>query len=83
MARKIIGFEKFTSKKGLPCCAVSVQTEFSPRDNVTQLGIKSEICMIYGDEGAVINKDSIGKELVGFFGYGTNGVCSVQSPAVK
>ena len=82
MARKIRGYEKFTSKKGTACCAVSVELPYVPREGVTQLGIKSEICMIYGDEGSVINKDSIGKELVGFFGY-NNGVCVVQSPAVQ
>lgn len=82
MERKIIGYEKFTSKNGTPCCAVSTEMPFTPRDGVTQLGIKAQICMIYGDGGNVITKDSIGKELVGFFGY-NNGVCVVQSPAVQ
>ena len=80
--RKIVGFEKFTSKKGMPCCAVSTEVPFKPRDGVEQLGIKTETCMIYGDSVGVINKDSIGKELVGFIGY-SNGICVVQSPAVQ
>lgn len=82
MARKIVGFEKFTSKKGMACCAVATQLPYTPREGVEQLGIKAEVCMIYGDSCAVINKDSIGKELQGFFGY-SNGVCVVQSPAVQ
>ena len=80
--RKIIGYEKFTSKKGMQCCAVSTELPYTPRDNVTQLGIKAETVMIYGDSCTVIDKDSIGAELVGFFGY-SNGVCVVQSPAVN
>lgn len=80
--RKIVGFEKFTSKKGMPCCAVSTEVPYKARDGVEQLGIKTETCMIYGDSVSVINKDSIGKELVGFIGY-SNGICVVQSPAVQ
>ena len=80
--REIIGYEKFTSKKGMQCCAVSTKLPYTARDNVTQLGIKAEPVMIYGDSCSVIDKDSIGGELVGFFGY-SNGVCVCQSPAVK
>lgn len=80
--RKIVGYEKFTSKKGMPCCAVSVTTEYKAREGVEQLGTKVETCMIYGDGVQVIDKHSIGKELVGFFGY-NNGVCAVQSPGVQ
>lgn len=80
--RKIVGYEKFTSKKGMPCCAVSTELPYTPREGVSQLGIKAEVCMIYGDACNVIDKDCIGKELVGFFGY-SNGVCMVQSPAVN
>lgn len=80
--RKIVGFEKFTSKKGMPCCAVSTEVPYTPRDGVEQLGIKAETCMIYGDSGAVIDNKCIGKELVGFIGY-SNGVCVVQSPQVQ
>lgn len=82
MVRKIVGFEKFKSKRGTDCCAVSTETEYKPRDGVTQLGIKTEVVMIYGDSVAVINKDSIGKQLEGFIGY-NNGVCVVQGPVVK
>ncbi len=82
MARKIIGYEKFTSKSGTACCAVSTELPFKAREGVTQLGIKAETVMIYGDSCSVINKDSIGKELAGFFGY-SNGVCMVQSPVVQ
>lgn len=80
--RKIVGYEKFKSKRGTDCCAVSTTTSFVPRDGVEQLGTKTETVMIYGDSCSVINKDSIGKELVGFFGY-NNGVCTVQGPAVQ
>lgn len=80
--RKIVGYEKFRSKKGLDCCAVSTETEFKEREGVEQNGIKTEVCMIYGtDSVGVIKPDSIGKELVGFIGY-QNGLCVVQSPAV-
>lgn len=82
MARKIIGFEKFTSKKGMPCCAVSTELPYVAREGVTQLGIKAETVMIYGESCSVINKDCIGKELAGFFGY-NNGVCMVQSPVIQ
>lgn len=80
--RKIIGYEKFTSKKGMPCCAVSTELPYTAREGVFQLGIKAETVMIYGESCNVIDKDSIGGELVGFFGY-NNGVCCVQSPAVN
>lgn len=80
--RKIVGFEKFTSKKGMPCCAVSTEVPYTPRDGVEQLGIKAETCMIYGDSVTVIDNKCIGKELVGFIGY-SNGVCVVQSPQVQ
>ncbi|MBQ8279849.1 MAG: hypothetical protein IJZ23_08440 [Roseburia sp.] len=80
--RKIVGFEKFTSKKGMPCCAVSTEVPYTPRDGVQQLGIKAETCMIYGDSVGVIDNKCIGKELVGFIGY-SNGVCVVQSPQVQ
>lgn len=82
MARKIVGFEKFTSKKGTPTCAVCTETDFKKRDNVQQVGIKTEVCMIYGDSVEVITDKAIGKELVGFFGY-SNGMCVVQSPQVQ
>lgn len=80
--RKIVGFEKFTSKKGMPCCAVCTEVPFKPREGVEQLGIKTETCMIYGDSVSVIDNKSIGKELVGFIGY-SNGVCVVQGPQVQ
>lgn len=81
--RKIVGYEKFKSKKsGMDCCAVSTELPFVAREGVEQLGIKSEIVMIFGDSCSVINKESIGKELVGFFGY-NNGTCNVQNPAVQ
>lgn len=82
MKRKIIGYEKFTSKKGMPCCAVSTELPYTPREGVEQLGIKAETVMIYGDSCSVINKNAIGKELAGFFGY-NNGVCCVQGPVVQ
>lgn len=80
--RKIVGFEKFKSKRGTDCCVVSTETAYKPRDGVVQLGIKTEVVMIYGDSVAVINEYAIGKELEGFFGY-NNGVCVVQGPVVK
>ena len=80
--RKIVGYEKFKSKRGTDCCAVSTELAYKSRDGVEQLGIKTEVVMIYGDSCAVVNKDAIGKELVGFFGY-NNGVCVVQSPDVQ
>ena len=82
MVRKIVGYEKFKSKRGTDCCAVSTELEFKAREGVEQKGTKTEVVMIYGDSCAVINKDSLGKELVGFIGY-NNGVCVVQSPAVQ
>lgn len=81
--RKIVGYEKFRSKKGLDCCAVFTETELKEREGVEQKGIKTEKCMIYGaDAIGVIKPDSVGKELVGFIGY-QNGICVVQSPSVK
>lgn len=80
--RKIVGFEKFKSKKGLDCCAVSTEVPYKPRDGVEQLGIKTEIVMIYGNSCSVIDNKSIGKELVGFIGY-SNGVCIAQVPEVR
>ena len=82
MGRKIVGFEKFKSKRGTDCCAVSTELPYKPREGVEQLGIKTEIVMIYGDSCAAIKKDAIGKCLEGFFGY-NNGVCVVQGPVVK
>lgn len=80
--RKIVGYEKFKSKRGTDCCAVSTETSYVHRDGVEQLGTKTETVMIYGDSCAVITKDCIGKILAGFIGY-SNGVCVVQSPQVQ
>lgn len=80
--RKIVGYEKFKSRKGTDCCAVSVETEYKARDGVEQNGIKTETVMMYGDSVTVVGADSIGKELVGFFGY-NNGMCVVQNPSVQ
>jgi len=82
MKKLIVGYEKFKSKKNVDCCAVSVETEYKPRDGVEQGGIKTETVMIYGEDITVIDARSIGKELVGFFGY-YNGMCIVQNPAVQ
>ncbi|MDD6036932.1 MAG: hypothetical protein PUC30_12230 [Lachnospiraceae bacterium] len=80
--RKIVGFEKFKSKRGTDCCAVSTETDYKSREGVIQHGIKTETVMIYGDSVSVINEKSIGKELVGFIGY-NNGVCVVQGPEIR
>lgn len=80
--RKIVGYEKFISKRGTDCCAVSTETDYKSREGVTQLGIKTETVMIYGDAVSVIDKNAIGKELVGFIGY-NNGVCVVQGPEIR
>lgn len=82
MERKIVGYEKFKSKRGTDCCAISTETAFKPRDGVEQLGIKTEVVMCYGDSCSAIDKAAIGKELLGFFGY-SNGVCVVQGPSFK
>lgn len=82
MERKIVGYEKFKSKRGTDCCAISTETAFKARNGVEQLGIKTEVVMCYGDSCSVIDKTAVGKKLVGFFGY-NNGVCVVQSPALE
>ena len=83
--KKIVGFRKFTSKKGLPTCAVYLQEDFSNSEVESAIalkGQKAESVMLFGDDGNIINDSVIGKELVGYFGY-YKGSLSVQSPAVK
>lgn len=81
--RKIVGYEKFKSRKGTDCCAVSVEKDYKARDGVEQIGIQTENVMVYGSENVgMLQPDCIGKELVGYFGY-NNGVCAVQNPSVQ
>ena len=80
--KKIVGYEKFHSKKGTMCCAVSVEEEITARSGVECAGIKAYPIMIFGNDTDVITEKSVGHELVGYFGY-SNGSCFVQSPAVK
>ena len=85
MTKKIVGYRKFTSKKGLPTCAVYLQEEFSNTEienSTAHKGIKADTVMLFGDDANIINDVAIGKELVGYFGY-YKGSLSVQSPAVK
>lgn len=83
MARKIVGFEKFMSKKGTPCCAVSCEMEYKDRDGAQHCGTKVETVMAYGaDNCNVFTDKAIGKNLAGFIGY-SNGVCIVQSPVIE
>lgn len=80
--KKIVGFEKFHSKKGTLCCAVSVEEEIKERTGVQSAGVKAYSIMIFGDDTDVITEKSVGHELVGYFGY-SNGSCFVQSPEVR
>ncbi len=85
MTKKIVGYRKFTSKKGLSTCTVYLQEEFSnskAENSIALKGIKAESVMLFGDEANIITDAAIGKELVGYFGY-YKGSLSVQSPAVK
>ena len=85
MTKKIVGYRKFMSKKGLTTCTVYLHEEFSDSEtdnSIALKGIKAESVMLFGDDANIVNDAAIGKELVGFFGY-YKGSLSVQSPAVK
>lgn len=82
MAKKIMGFKKFTSRKGTPTCAVSVTEEYSANDLTEHEGLNCFSVLLFNDDCNIINSKSIGRELQGFFGY-SNGACFVQSACVK
>ena len=83
--RKIVGFRKFTSKKGLASCVVYLQSDFSASEidaANSYKGIKCESVMLFGDDSNIITDAVLGKELVGYYGY-YKGSLSIQSPAIK
>lgn len=79
--KKIVGYEKFVSKKGVRCCAVSVMEEAQQRQGVECSGLRAYAVMIYGDGVDVITNACVGGELCGYFGW-SKGACMVQSPSV-
>ncbi|MDE7299057.1 MAG: hypothetical protein K2N94_09560 [Lachnospiraceae bacterium] len=80
--KKIMGYEKFVSKKGTRCCAVSIVEEMQPRSGLECAGVKAFPVMIFGDDVDKITEKAIGGELCGYFGY-SNGTCTVQSLEVR
>lgn len=70
--KKVLGFNKFTSKKGTACCFLGVVGDFTPSEKDRgSVGQKVEVISIYGDLGNKITPDIVGK-MVDFI-YSING----------
>lgn len=65
--KKILGYRKFISKKGVNTCIVDVMTDYNQRDKQNgAVGNKVEQIWVFGDELQVkIQPNCIGREFVG------------------
>ena len=65
MATVLVGYHKFTSKKGKDFCVASVVKDLSPRDQAFgYIGQKTEEIFMPDDQLNMLKPEDIGKELI-------------------
>ena len=78
--KTIVAIKKFNSKSGRPVCIVTCCEERSEYElnNCECYGPAYNNYFVQGNDYSKFNNDSIGKKLVGFFGF-SNGTNFVQN----
>lgn len=83
MEKKIVGFRKFNSKKGTPCCIVYMVSPFTDRQLQNGgCGQETSQEFIPEDFHALINAQSIGK-LITINKYESGGRLYIDTVSVK